>query len=151
MIKVFAVCQAATVSVQVSNGGLGQRISRLTDGEVKSFERVGLSRSSVYTTMSSLLISHPRLNNQGQYASDILYLAALYFSKLSSLAYTIQLTPDARHRQWGKGLCVVVSIWLIISLLGVAFECHLPSPWAIVMAQCINIVRIRPGFHSIDA
>ena len=72
----------------------------------------------------------------------MLYLATLYFSKVSSLAYIIYLTPDARHRRWGRGLSIIVSAWFIIALFGVAFECHLPSSWAIVTAQCINIVSL---------
>ena len=70
----------------------------------------------------------------------MLYLGTLYFSKISSLAYIIQLTPDARHRRWGKGLSLAVSIWFIIALFGIAFECRLPSPWAIVTERCMDIV-----------
>ena len=70
----------------------------------------------------------------------MLYIATLYFSKISSVAYITQLTPDVRHRMWGKGLSIVISVWAIVALFGVAFECHLPNSWAIVTAQCINIV-----------
>ena len=70
----------------------------------------------------------------------MLYLATLYFSKVSSIAYITQLTPDARHRQWGRILGAVVSVWFIVAFFGVAFECHLPSPWDIVTGQCMNIV-----------
>ena len=72
----------------------------------------------------------------------MLYLATLYLSKLSSLAYIIQLTPDARHRQWGKGLSLVLSVWFFIALFGVAFECRLPNPWAIVTERCMDIVSV---------
>ncbi len=77
---------------------------------------------------------------QGQYAADLLYLMALYFSKMSSIIYVMHITPDAKHRFWGKILQVVISVWVFVSFLGVAFECGIPSPWAIVTRRCMNIV-----------
>ncbi|KAI4123160.1 MAG: hypothetical protein LQ338_005409 [Usnochroma carphineum] len=47
----------------------------------------------------------------GQYATDMLYAAALAFSKLSSIAYMIQLTPDRRHRTWAKAILAAVATW----------------------------------------
>ncbi|KAL8632394.1 hypothetical protein Q9189_001871 [Teloschistes chrysophthalmus] len=119
---VLAIGQATAVSLQVSNGGLGQPISTLTDSEVASFEK-------------------------GQYAADMLYIAALAFSKFSSIAYMIQFTPDHRHRLWGKVILAAVATWAVVAFFGVAFECGVPSPWAIVNGKCMNVV----GLLSIKA
>ncbi|KAI9757777.1 MAG: hypothetical protein M4579_003313 [Chaenotheca gracillima] len=102
-----AVGQAVAVSMQVANGGLGQHMPSLQDDEIRSFE-------------------------QGQYASDLLYIATLCFSKLTSLMFIVHLTPDKQHRRWSAGIIVAIIIWALIALFGISFACELPYPWAIL-------------------
>jgi len=48
-LQVFAIGQAAAVSMQVSDGGLGQRIANLSSSQVQAFEKVGwLYRSTCF-------------------------------------------------------------------------------------------------------
>ncbi|KAL8764563.1 MAG: hypothetical protein Q9194_006978 [Teloschistes cf. exilis] len=122
---VLAIGQATAVSLQVSNGGLGQPISGLSDSEVMSFEK-------------------------GQYAADMLYIAALAFSKFSSIAYMIQFTPDHRHRLWGKVILAAAATWAVVAFLGVAFECGVPRPWAIVNGKRMNVTAFWEAMGAID-
>ena len=70
----------------------------------------------------------------------MLYVGALCFSKISSLAYILQVTPDSGHRMWGRVILLAVLVWTVFALFGIAFECRLPNPWAIVTEKCIKIV-----------
>ncbi|KAI4236746.1 MAG: hypothetical protein LQ352_007980 [Teloschistes flavicans] len=122
---VLAIGQSIAVSLQVSNGGLGQPLSTLSDSEVVSFEK-------------------------GQYAADMLYITALAFSKFSSLAYMIQFTPDHRHRLWGKAILTAAVTWAVVAFLGVAFECGVPGPWAIVNGKCMNVTAFWEAVGAMD-
>lgn len=72
----------------------------------------------------------------------MLYIAALALSKFSSITYMIQFTPDHRHRLWGKVILAAAATWAVVAFLGVAFECGVPSPWAIVNGKCMNVVGL---------
>ncbi|KAI9931265.1 hypothetical protein ASPWEDRAFT_34188 [Aspergillus wentii DTO 134E9] len=71
------------------------------------------------------------------YASEILYIACLCCSKLSSVAFGAFLMQRTRSVEWVLTLSIVV--WGIIGIFAVAFQCKLPEPWNdLVPSRCFN-------------
>src|ERR1700728_4513817 len=80
---------------------------------------------------------------QAVYASDILYIFALAFSKLSTAFLFLRLTPGRGHvlAIWST-ICLSIA-WTIISIFLIAFRCHPSHPWTdtIFVSECTSIVR----------
>lgn len=62
-IQVLAISQAAAVSMQVSDGGLGQRIASLSSSQIQSFEKVSvLSMQSAFAFGAANMSNNPPLS-----------------------------------------------------------------------------------------
>ncbi|KAE8448817.1 hypothetical protein EG329_008819 [Mollisiaceae sp. DMI_Dod_QoI] len=73
------------------------------------------------------------------YASDILYIVALFFSKSSTAFLFLRLTPRRSHF-----LAIWATIWLsiawvLISIILVAIRCHPQHPWLDTNSTCSNL------------
>jgi hypothetical protein len=78
---------------------------------------------------------------KGYYASEIVYVAAIGFAKLSILVlfYNIVVTQRIVRRAV-TSFGVVVLAWTVASVIAIAFQCGLPRPWGISGSRCFNLV-----------
>lgn len=110
----------------------------------QSFE---IDRSGKGTQMHRrwLLVLFPMLSfaTQSDYASDLLYILAIYFSKVSAVYLFLRLTPNKRHIRFCYGILGTSSIWVVASLFAAALRCQLSQPW-VNDKHCVNIVRFPP-------
>lgn len=86
-----------------------------------------------------VLTRHP-FDNQALYASSLLLVLNLCFSKLSILVFVQALSPKSIDRMIGLCIGTVLIIWAVSSELVYAFQCQLPRPWVKINGRCINIV-----------
>jgi hypothetical protein len=70
----------------------------------------------------------------------IMFIVSLGFSKLAVVAFVHNLTPSVLHRRINLGVTILVSLWLVCSVLVAAFECRLPHPWDRRSDRCIDRV-----------
>jgi hypothetical protein len=70
----------------------------------------------------------------------LLYIPALCLAKLSTLAYLRVLSPDTPFAALNHTLEVFVILWGASAEFAVAFQCDLPTPWAVMSCKCINMV-----------
>jgi hypothetical protein len=90
---------------------------------------------------------------QGYYASEIVYVVAIGFAKLSILVVIYNVVVMQRMiRRAVIAFGIVVSAWTMASLVAIAFQCDLPRPWETVRSRCSNAVstmgywmQARPG------
>lgn len=87
-------------------------------------------------------------NLQAQYAGNIMYISAIFLTKLSSLYFFVCLTREgSSKRRLIHRSIVVVGIWSVISIIVIALQCQLPHPWVFDPGQCINVVRYLHAFR----
>jgi hypothetical protein len=79
---------------------------------------------------------------KGYYASDFLYISALGFAKLSLVTYFYRIVHHRSQRRMVFGLGIFILVWSCASLAAVAFQCKLPTPWAMMTLDCYNTVSI---------
>lgn len=77
---------------------------------------------------------------QSDYASDLLYILAIYFSKVSAVYLFLRLTPNKQHVRFCYGILGTSTIWVVASIFMLALRCHLSQPW-VNDEHCVNIVR----------
>ncbi|ESZ95228.1 hypothetical protein SBOR_4388 [Sclerotinia borealis F-4128] len=75
-----------------------------------------------------------------QYVGHIMYILAIFVSKLSSLYFFICLTGEgSTKRRVIKGCIVCIGTWSFISIIVVALQCHFPEPWNFHADRCIDV------------
>jgi hypothetical protein len=79
---------------------------------------------------------------KGYYASEILYICSLCFSKLSILVLFYNVVVLRTHRifVFGFGLCIFA--WTVASVGAAAFQCDMPRPWEMMTLRCFNTVSV---------
>lgn len=124
--------------------GLGQPQSTLGSETIEFFERARtpLNIAGKWKSDNS---------EQVAYASQLLYIPALYLAKLSTLIYIRALSPDSPYAVLNKVLEAFVIVWGVGTEFAIAFQCRLPHPWAIISGTCFNMVLpfLQSG-HSFD-
>jgi hypothetical protein len=92
-------------------------------------------------TVDPLALEQTDLLMKGYYASEILYVAAIGFAKLSILVLFYNVVVMQRIiRRIVMAFGILVAAWTIASVVAIAFQCELPRPWEIVSLQCSNAV-----------
>ncbi|CAD6583794.1 MAG: hypothetical protein ASARMPRED_001505 [Alectoria sarmentosa] len=109
---VFTSAQSGAILIAASKG-LGQRLDSLSSSQV-----------------SSLLKS--------QYASTFLFVASVYFAKLSLISYLRGLSLSKIDRRSSLVIGWVVTLWAAIAILTTGFQCHLPRSWDFIHNACFN-------------
>ncbi|EAT80165.1 hypothetical protein SNOG_12352 [Parastagonospora nodorum SN15] len=90
-----------------------------------------------------LAIERASVLMKGNYASDFLYIASLYFSKISLLPFFYTVLPVQRmHQKAIAGFATFVSFWSIASIVAIAFQCQLPTPWESIARRCFDTPHI---------
>ncbi|KUJ20587.1 uncharacterized protein LY89DRAFT_579345 [Mollisia scopiformis] len=111
---VFAIAHTYALSMMVVNG-LGRPQESLNDDMIEDFEQYG-------------------------YVSQLLYIPALCLAKLSTLVYLRALSPDTPYVYSNIAVEIFVVLWAISAELAIAFQCSLPTAWAIITTKCFNVV-----------
>ena len=94
--------------------------------------------------MSIALADHELTLTKSQYASTFLFIAAVYFAKLSLISYLRDLSHSKIDRRSSLVTGWVVTVWATIAILTTAFQCHLPRTWDFIHNACFNRVSL---FH----
>ena len=97
--------------------------------------------------MGTLTLQRANAIMKVYYASDFLYISSLSFSKLFLIALVYAVVNNRVHRIQPtivQGLAVLVMLWTLASLSGVAFQCSLPRPWEVLTLRCFNKVSPSP-------
>ncbi len=66
------------------------------------------------------------------YASQILYIASLGLTRLSSAFFVTRLSRHEQHKLIARGWLVLCVIWTIASILVISFRGNLAHPWSTV-------------------
>ncbi|KAK0117718.1 hypothetical protein ONS95_012046 [Cadophora gregata] len=111
---VFATLHTVMLSSMVANG-LGTPQSTVSNNEIIEIEKFG-------------------------YTSQLLYIPALALAKLSTVVYLRALSPVARFAIVNQAIEAFVIVWAIASEFAIAFQCALPTPYAILTSKCFNTV-----------
>lgn len=79
------------------------------------------------------------------YASALLYVALLCFSKLSIVVLFYNVVVLRTHRIFVLSFGICIFMWSLASLAATAFQCNLPRPWEMMRLRCFNMV----GTHEL--
>ncbi|KAJ8113088.1 hypothetical protein OPT61_g4697 [Boeremia exigua] len=87
---------------------------------------------------------------KGYYASELLYISSLCFSKLSILVlfYNVVVLRTHRFFVFGFGACIFA--WSVASVAAAAFQCNLPRPWEMMTLRCFNTRVFWIAFCAVD-
>ncbi len=77
---------------------------------------------------------------KGYYASELLYVFSLCFSKLSVLVLFYNVVVLRTHRLFILGFGSSIFAWSVASITAIAFQCELPRPWELMTLRCFNTV-----------
>ncbi|KAF7920718.1 hypothetical protein EAE99_008012 [Botrytis elliptica] len=108
----FSIGQTVAVAIECANG-FGKFLETLTDGQVETILKA-------------------------EYSASILYIASLFFAKMSIVMFIHDFTPIAAERIATKVLGIVISLWAITSILAVAFQCRSSKVWDSMSGECFN-------------
>lgn len=112
--QIFGVAQSVVVHVAASTG-LGRHQDTLS--------------TKSYATYA-----------KSYYAGNILFLATIYFAKASLLFFILRLTPARATRRACQGVLLVITLWIIGTIIAFTLQCNLPRPWDTRQHQChVNI------------
>lgn len=109
---------------------------------------IGLSVTTLILTskgfgvLDVLTIERATTIMKGYYASEILYISSLCFSKLSILVLFYNVVVLRTHRifVFSFGLCIFA--WAVASATAAAFQCDMPRPWEMMTLRCFNTVSV---------
>ncbi|KAK4549173.1 hypothetical protein LTR36_007631 [Oleoguttula mirabilis] len=73
---------------------------------------------------------------QKYYTSNLIFIVALGFSKVSLLLFLRRLTPVSLQRRVILALLGLIAAWTMGSVLAAALQCELSQPWIIVGQKC---------------
>jgi len=99
----FGIAQTAVIHRSASNG-LGQHQDALSEATYETYAK-------------------------NFYYGNILFVAALLFSKLSTIFLLTRLAPKHSTRRICQAVGGLFAIWALGSILSLALQCQLPRPW----------------------
>ena len=79
---------------------------------------------------------------KSQLASHLLGIASLACSKISYVMFVWSITPVQLDRKIGRIFTVALTVWAVVALITVAFQCQPLSTWDYLGRKCYN--RVRP-------
>jgi hypothetical protein len=131
-------------TVSQAGSGLGQHKDTLSEQQISSILKVSRDNGPLGIHVLTLSLV------QGQYATDLLYIASLGLAKLSTAATVVNLAART-HRNLVHGTGVVVLAWAVTGFIVVLFQCQLPAPWDFINKSCIARVRRLLGSLPLHA
>ncbi|KAK3705217.1 hypothetical protein LTR37_013378 [Vermiconidia calcicola] len=158
LIVIFAavgICWSITVLVTRLAGSISSRRDGL------GWEDYGIVGSTCVGVASSIAIFFAVKDGLGRtgslnttanesraakalYASDILYVVALAFSKLATLQLITALSPVRWHKQACLTLSLFTILWAVTGVVILSLRCNLSNPWQYLedtSTQCSDLVR----------
>ncbi|OCT53690.1 hypothetical protein CLCR_10262 [Cladophialophora carrionii] len=121
---IFSIAFTLTLNQQVS-GGLGSKLSTLSDDQYDRFQRAG-------------------------YAWNILYIVALCLGKSSTLSLLLALSPNKSYRIPMLAVGGLIVAWAVASVIASAFQCALPHPYQITTNTCFSQVGFWDAVGVVD-
>ncbi|KAK5674780.1 hypothetical protein LTS10_012516 [Elasticomyces elasticus] len=90
---------------------------------------------------SKLLLDDKTISRNAKlvYASDILYVVALFMSKISIMCLEMCLSVERTHLRLAKAILLFTCIALLAGVLMVAFGCQIKRPWAQIDSKCAGL------------
>ncbi|KAF2492721.1 hypothetical protein BU16DRAFT_513894 [Lophium mytilinum] len=126
LAAIFACCQAAVVFHQVKLG-LGRSDDILNPLNIDSLQKAS-------------------------YASDILYVTAIFLCKLSTCFLFVNLTPSKGHLLAIWTILSLSVVWILTSLFLVSLRCHPSHPWTDTsLSTCSNLFARWQAIAALDA
>ncbi|TGO24623.1 hypothetical protein BPAE_0098g00120 [Botrytis paeoniae] len=103
-----------------------------------------IASTKIYTKYDTLrkiqIDDYLGLIAMAQYAGNIMYISAIFLSKLSSLYFFVCLTREGSNKRRLIHRSIVwVGTWSLISIIVIALQCQLPDPWVFEPGKCINV------------
>lgn len=135
--QILCLAQSIAKMIAVTNG-LGKAIHLINPLRLTAMEKV--NRSTLASPTSHVL---SRVT-QSDYASDLLYILAIYFSKLSAVFLFLRLTPNKQHIRFCYSILGTSTVWVVAAIFMVAIRCQLGQPW-VNDQHCVNIVQDFPA------
>lgn len=80
---------------------------------------------------------------KSQYAADMLSIASLASSKISYVMFVRSITVVALDRRIALVFIVILSIWGLVSVITVAFQCQPLPTWDYLTGKCYDRVSSR--------
>ncbi|CAG8981070.1 hypothetical protein HYALB_00013254 [Hymenoscyphus albidus] len=74
-----------------------------------------------------------------QYMSNVFYAISIYTAKISTAFFFKTLCKDNTSRKVVKSTIWALAIWLLVSVVTLLAQCHLPRPWDSFGKTCINL------------
>ncbi|EED18763.1 conserved hypothetical protein [Talaromyces stipitatus ATCC 10500] len=111
-LQVFDIAQGIATSTATANG-YGEHIGTLTDDQVT-------------TVMKS------------QYAAGILSIVSLASSKVSYVMFVRSITAAPLDRRIALVIIILLSIWGVVSVITVAFQCQPLPTWDYLTGKCYD-------------
>lgn len=87
---------------------------------------------------------------QYAYASQLLYIPTLCLAKLSTLIYLRALSPDTPYAHLNLAIEIFIVLWAIGAEFAIAFQCSLPTTWAILSSKCFDILPFWNAIGTLD-
>ena len=142
MLQLLSGAQSAAMLVASSNG-LGE--SEKSHSEI--VERV----CAATTALIEVFQETATLNVPWQafYTATLLFVPAVFLSKVSIILFMRGLTPIKSHQAFGLALLLFTTAWALGSEIAAALQCPLPSPWRSHAATiCFNVVSPSRSFFA---
>lgn len=76
------------------------------------------------------------------YASTLLYILALFLSKISLLCLIWRLSVERTHVLLAQAGVAIASVVTVASFLMVALGCNFHAPWEQTVSLCDNLVSL---------
>jgi hypothetical protein len=90
------------------------------------------------------------IKTQAQYASDILYVAAICLAKVSILLLLQRLAVSRLHKRIALATAGIVGAWGLVGIVVLAAQCGSSNSWAPSSPKCINIRSYWVGMAVIN-
>jgi len=62
---------------------------------------------------------------------------------MATLSFLATLAHTPISSMVVKASIVLTGVWAVVVMIGIAFQCQLPQPWAILSNQCFNQVSLE--------
>lgn len=127
---------AQTIALFVAASyGLGEQSNLIAHSDGVTMQRVG-------QVMPSNPSASPLTTSQAILATDILYIFALWTSRLSSVFFAQRLSRTTRYEWIWKVFTGVVGVLFLASLLTVSLRCDLGHAWLYINQHCTGLVSL---------
>lgn len=99
-----------------------------------------LLTSQGFGALGFLSVDRANAIMKAYYASELLYVSSLCFSKLSIVVLFYNVVVLRTHRMFVLSFGISIFLWSLASLTAAAFQCSFPRPWEMMTLRCFNMV-----------